>query len=87
MVFRYFRTMFRWLIERGELVLGEAPTRCYTALVVRSKAKFIVDERPQISVREASVAPATPFKRRSRKVDRSGPPLSGNPTLRPRAEH
>src|SRR5215471_3284891 len=40
MVFWYFRTMFLRLVEGGELELCEARSRCYTWLLVRSKANF-----------------------------------------------
>ena len=43
MVFWYFRTMFLRLVEGGELELCEAPSRCYTWLLVRSKANFNSD--------------------------------------------
>ena len=43
MVFWYFRTMFLRLVEGGELELCEARSRCYTWLLVRSKANFNSD--------------------------------------------
>jgi hypothetical protein len=43
MVFWYFRTMFLRLVDGGELELCQARSRCYTWLLVRSKANFNSD--------------------------------------------
>src|SRR5437899_4528087 len=78
MVFRYLRTMVLRAGDSGDLKPCEAPNRCYTQALLRSKGTYGKEMTPTLYAREASAASTAPFKRRLWKLTRSGPQPVGN---------
>jgi hypothetical protein len=72
MAFRYFRTMCLQVGEDADLTLCEAPSRYYTPMLLRSKARLTMDEGLTLYARVASAAPAARFKREYRKIASAG---------------
>jgi hypothetical protein len=71
MVFRYFRTMLLRLIDGVEQNAVHS-TASMLHLLHRSQPNLNIDISPPLYTRAASVAPATPFKRDSRKLQTAG---------------